>query len=97
MNHQPLIKASVQDVVKIQEFRAIEVPSKENKNKWEKELCGKGTQRIGNMRKKGLQGEISDFSPPPVHWRQMVTLQLTVAKRAHETIHRQLNAERWVV
>lgn len=39
MNHQPLIKASVQDVVETQEFRTIEVPSKENGNKWGKEWC----------------------------------------------------------
>lgn len=43
MNHQPLIKASVQDVVEIQEFRTIGVPSKENGNKWEKEWCERKT------------------------------------------------------
>lgn len=61
MNHQLLIKASVQDVVETQEFRTIEVPSKESENKCEKEWCERRTHRIGNMRKKGLQSEISDF------------------------------------
>lgn len=37
MNLQPLIKASVHDVVEIQDFETTKVPSKENGNKWEKE------------------------------------------------------------
>ena len=36
MNHQSVIKASVQDVVETQEFRTTEVPNKESRNKWER-------------------------------------------------------------
>lgn len=57
MNHQPLIKASVQDVVEIQEFRTIGVPSKENGNKWEKEWCERKTveQEIWERRDFGVK------------------------------------------
>ena len=47
MNHQSIIKASVQDVVETQEFRTTEVPSKESRNKWGKEWCERRTHRIG--------------------------------------------------
>lgn len=70
---QLLIKASVQDVVEIQEFRTTDVPSEESGNKWEKEWYERRTHRIGNMRKKGLQIETSDLPPLPVHCREMVT------------------------
>ena len=51
MNHQSVIKASVQDVVETQEFRTTEVPNKESRNKWGKEWCER-THRIRNMRKR---------------------------------------------
>lgn len=63
-------------MVEIQEYRTKEVPSKENGNKWEKECYERRIQRIGNMRKKGLQSEISNFPPFSVDCREMVTLTL---------------------
>lgn len=63
-------------MAEIQEFRTIEVPSQENGNKWEKEYCERRTHGTGNMRKKGLQSEISDFPALSVHWKEMLTLNI---------------------
>ena len=80
MNHQSVIKASVQDVVETQEFRTIEVPSEESRNKWGKEWCERRTHRIRNMRKRRFQSEIPDFPPLPVHWREIFTLNIVQQK-----------------
>lgn len=80
MNHQSVIKASVQDVVETQEFRTTEVPNKESRNKWGKEWCERRTHRIRNMRKRRFQSEIPDFPPLPVPWREIFTLNIVQQK-----------------
>lgn len=80
INHQ-LIKASVQDVVETEKFRIIGVSSKENGNKWEKEWYERRIPRTWNMRKKGLQNEISDFPSLPVHWREMFIFNIVQQKK----------------